>query len=438
MVHEHAAARALVAGLMCLGLILGLIQVQAGTAVAVESYPGFTARGIPADGQTLFGSTSSCTSSSQDPTVGEAKYGGQKYGIHRSYYSGNQQTSAVNRAKVDLAGGRLPWLSFKLPDGYSFKQVASGSGDVWARDLAQQLSTVGGPVWVAIHHEPENDRDESMSDWTAMQRRLSPIFRAHPNIAFTVILMGYHQFMAPKFDPALSMGSLWPGSQYVDVTGFDPFNFYGTVKYAGGPVNTTFTELKVYYDKISAWSAANGRAKWAVAETGYTDAAVGKDVRWLSRAYDDMKNAGGIALAYWDCTKKGSPNSFDLTGSAETNEFANVLRRSDKLSDDGTGHQAEEVAATGGAGPRASVTVRAKSRKSKLRVDVDPDQGKRSWAFRVKRQRADGSWKALETYKTRGPGEIRTINLGRGTYRVVVKAKFGYLRATSTSVRLQR
>lgn len=331
MTHKrNALARTIVAGISCLGLMIGMVQLPS-TAAAAESNPGFSSRGVPLNGQTLLGSCSSCTSSSQDPAAGEAKFGGQKYGIHRTYYQGNQQSAAVNRAKEDLAGGRVPWMSFKLPNGYGFRDMAAGKGDAWARDLARRLGGVGGPVWVAIHHEPENDRDQSLKDWTAMQRHLSPIFRAHSNIAFSVILMGYHQFTAPKINPELSMDALWPGQEYVDVTGFDPYNNYGTVKYEGGPANTNFTELKVYYEKIAAWSAANGGAKWAVAETGFTDAASAKDVKWLSRSYDDMKAAGGVALAYWDCTKKGSPNSFDLTTKAEKNEFAALLARSDTL-----------------------------------------------------------------------------------------------------------
>lgn len=309
--------------------MIGMVQLPS-TAAAAESNPGFSSRGVPLNGQTLLGSCSSCTSSSQDPAAGEAKFGGEKYGIHRLYYRANQQSSAVNRAKADAAAGRVPWISFKTPNGYSFKEMADGKGDAWARDLAQRLGTVDGPVWVAVNHEPENDSGD-MADWKRFQRRLSPIFRAQPNIAFTVILMGYHQFLAPKINPELSMENLWPGNQYVDVTGFDPYNFYGTVK--NGSTNTTFTELKKYYNEFAAWSAANGGAKWAVAETGYTDAASSLDVKWLSRAYDDMKAAGGVALTYWDCV---GVNSYLLDKSREKNEFTSLLARADRLGDAGT------------------------------------------------------------------------------------------------------
>ena len=34
-------------------------------------------------------------------------------------------------AEADLAAGRLPWISFKLP--YSWPDMAAGKGDAWAR-----------------------------------------------------------------------------------------------------------------------------------------------------------------------------------------------------------------------------------------------------------------------------------------------------------------
>lgn len=51
---------------------------------------------------------------------------------------------------------------------------------------------------------------------------------------------------------------------------------------------------------------------------------------------------------------------------------------------------------------------------------------------------ANGSWTPLKTYKTQGNAETRTINLKKGTYRVVVFAKYGYAQTTSASVYLKK
>lgn len=88
--------------------------------------------------------------------------------------------------------------------------------------------------------------------------------------------------------------------------------------------------------------------------------------------------------------------------------------------------------------PPASVKVKPKSAKSKLFVDVNPNKGKGYWRFQVQRQQADKTWKPLKSYKTKGSKETRTINLPKGTYRVVVGAKYGYAQATSAPVYLKK
>ncbi|MGB7980245.1 MAG: S8 family serine peptidase [Candidatus Nanopelagicales bacterium] len=88
--------------------------------------------------------------------------------------------------------------------------------------------------------------------------------------------------------------------------------------------------------------------------------------------------------------------------------------------------------------PRASVKVKTTGSRSKLFVDVDPNKGSGYWSFQVQSARADGSWRALKTYRTHGRSETRTLDLKKGTYRVVVAAKYGYRGTTSASVHLKK
>lgn len=81
--------------------------------------------------------------------------------------------------------------------------------------------------------------------------------------------------------------------------------------------------------------------------------------------------------------------------------------------------------------PSASVKITAVSARSKLKVDVNPNMGSKYWTFQVQRKNADGSWKALKTYRTWGSTEKRTLNLRKGTYRVWVNPKFGHKGAMS-------
>ncbi len=67
-------------------------------------------------------------------------------------------------------------------------------------------------------------------------------------------------------------------------------------------------------------------------------------------------------------------------------------------------------------------------------MNVNPNKGKGFWTFRLQKRRADGTWKTLDWYRTKTKREVRTLNVGRGTYRVVVNAKYGYSGTASPSV----
>lgn len=88
--------------------------------------------------------------------------------------------------------------------------------------------------------------------------------------------------------------------------------------------------------------------------------------------------------------------------------------------------------------PIPKVKATAVSSRSKLKVDVNPNMGRKYWTFQVQKQLADGTWKALKTYKTLGSSEKRTVNLPKGTYRVWVNPKFGYQGVMSAAVTLKR
>lgn len=88
------------------------------------------------------------------------------------------------------------------------------------------------------------------------------------------------------------------------------------------------------------------------------------------------------------------------------------------------------------AAPLPAARVRVTSRRSALVVDVNPNRGRGFWRVQVQRLRADGSWRTIGTYRTKGAKETRRVALGRGTYRVRVMAKHGYQGTLSAPVRV--
>ncbi len=248
----------------------------------------YSLRGIPGCGAYL----GQAYGSNTDPTSLEADLGG-RLGLRRTYFRADQVDSAVRIATTDLAAGRLPWVSFKLP--HSWSDMTAGAGDAWVKSLVARFGRLDGPVWLAFHHEPEGDGP--IADWRRMQERLAPLVRAEENLAFTVIVTGWNQLYG---DPTYSLDAIWPRGVTVDVAGFDVYNQLGVVK--DGKENTKGTDLQAsYFSKLAPW-AREHKVAWALAETGFTDKASLVDPDWIQRTYRQLIETGGIGFAYFNTT----------------------------------------------------------------------------------------------------------------------------------------
>ena len=271
--------------------------------------------GIPSKGA-YFGAT---YGSNSDPSSFEKEIGG-KLGIRRTFYSPTQVNSAVNTAKSDIANKRIPWISFKLP--HSWKDMAAGKGDAWAKDLTKKLDGLDGPVWLTFHHEPEGDGP--IKDWVAMQKHLSPIVKKNSdNIAFAMILTGWHQ---TDGEAQYSLENTWPGDGVVDIMGFDVYNYHETVK--NGKVRGA-SPMDSYFEHFEAF-AKKHNVEWGIGETGINNEAAEKDPEWMQRTYEQIVNRGGIAMSYFN-THLNSSTTWQITDSVKTKQFGEVLNESTKI-----------------------------------------------------------------------------------------------------------
>jgi len=281
----------------------------------------FSRRGIPSPAcGALVGAA---FNSNTDPASWEGGLG-RPLGVRRTYWGPGQVTTAIQVARQDISAHRIPWISFKLP--HSWAEMAAGMGDGWAGDLATRLSAVNGPVWVGFHHEPEGDGD--LAAWKAMQERLAPIVRrAAPNVAYTAILTGWHEiFDATRYD----LRTVWPDTT-IDIAGFDPYNWYGTLK-SSGTVDTSHVDMKnVYFDPISRWADSKG-VEWAVAETGYTDLAHSVDPTWLPRTFTGLEADHGIAMTYFNSPLNSAATwTWVLDNPGKKAAFANLIAGTARL-----------------------------------------------------------------------------------------------------------
>jgi hypothetical protein len=295
---------------LLLPLLLALCGPMSASRAATANLSNgctYSARGIPSCGALLGGAYGA----NADVKPWETAMG-KNLGVHRTFWGSGSVSSAVKTATADVAAHRVGWLSFTAP--YSWADMAAGKGDAWAKDLATRMKAAGGPVWVAVDHEPENDSGD-IQKWKAMQARLAPIMRAaDPNLGYSIILMGYHEFFGDK---KYALSAIWPKTT-IDVAGFDIYEKYGVQK-SGSPTVTEWKNFDSYFTKIQQWSDSSGVA-WGLAETGYSDPAAAKKPSWISDTFADLESYGGIAFSYFN-TNLHSQANWALSNATKKNAF---------------------------------------------------------------------------------------------------------------------
>jgi hypothetical protein len=270
-----------------------------------------TLNGIPPRGSALVGAAVGGTESY---AILESKTG-LTLREHRTYFTAGQVDGAVRVVKADLAAGRLPWISFKLP--YSWADMANGKGDTWARGLSRKLAVVGGPVWIAFHHEPIEDLNGSIQDWVRMQQHLAPIVHNNSNnIAYTVIFSAWNVTYGSH-----RLSQVWPGAG-VDILGIDIYNNYSVR-------STKMMDPMHFIPIFQQWADSHG-IRWAIAESGYNQDAAAIDPTWLDTMYNDAAANGAAAFSYFDSTAN-SVSDWTLDTPAKLAAFTRILSTSTKM-----------------------------------------------------------------------------------------------------------
>jgi hypothetical protein len=234
---------------------------------------------------------------------------GRRFGIDHQYYDwnaaipGSYESWTVNQ-------GRIPFLNWKLPSPWS--RVTSGAEDAWIASRADAFKAFGSPVYLALHHEPENDLSfGSQSDYTAAWRHVVDIFRSRGvgNVAFVWTMMAW------SFDPRSgeNIDGWYPGDGYVDFVGADGYNWYP------GRAGAQWTPFGQVFDQVRSFAGGHGKP-WMIVETGAQEdpATAGRKGDWYrdmlatAKQWPDLK-----AIIYFDSNKiypwwiDSSPTSID-------------------------------------------------------------------------------------------------------------------------------
>lgn len=177
--------------------------------------------------------------------------------------------------------------------------------------------------------------------------------------------------------------------------------------------------------------------------TGVT-AAAGNQVASVS--WTPPTNTGGLPISGYKavaapggarCTTGGA-TSCTVTGLNNGTTYTFTVKARNDLGPSNSSAASNPI--TPSAPPTATrMTVKAKAVKnrSKIRIDVNPNQSSFNYEIKVQKK-VGGNWKTKKTTRTKGTKDKRTINMPKGKYRIKVASQHGLKGAKSKTVRLRR
>jgi hypothetical protein len=245
---------------------------------------------------------------------------GNRLALNRSFFSPdhNETFQLVHRCRDDLEHGRLPHVSTKVPG--TWRQLADGAHDRWLAGILRPLgdpSKVGaGPIFLTLHHEPENDAGPpgmQPADYVAMQARAIRLAaELAPAVTVVPILQQW------TFDP--SRHDIEPSAWLVPdsaVVGLDVYNPWS-------PTNgKQWRSFGGKVDETLHWFEGK---PLAIGEYGcHEDPSIpGLAANWLREAADYAREHGIVSMSYFNSYVGADQGDWTLTGETE-DTFAELL-----------------------------------------------------------------------------------------------------------------
>ncbi len=242
----------------------------------------------------------SCVASYGVPTL--EKQLGHNLGVHRGYFVAktNSTNGLVRQVADDHAKGRMPSVSTKVPA--SWADMAAGRQDTWLRALLSRLNATGGPVFLTLHHEPENDtggKGMAPQDWREMNEHAHALTRTvAPKVSIVPILMQY----------TFARGSGRKPADWVPATPILSTDCYN----AWSPTNGL--QWRSLEDKMQdVLPYANGRPI-VLGEYGCrTDKKnPGRAADWMQEAFDFARTNNFVSMSYFNSWQHSRFGSWEL------------------------------------------------------------------------------------------------------------------------------
>lgn len=127
---------------------------------------------------------------------------GRSISIHRMFFKWHQRLDLIREVKEDHEAYRLPWVSIKPANNASWKEMATKNNYIQELEtMIMELKKIEYPVWLTIHHEPENgdkrfsptDDHGEAPDYILWSKKVRELIDKHEatNIAFAPIFSTY-------------------------------------------------------------------------------------------------------------------------------------------------------------------------------------------------------------------------------------------------------
>ncbi len=221
---------------------------------------------------------------------------GRKLGLDHSYVHFGDAWPSPEQI-WDRSQGIIPFLNWSAEDPFfSWRQVADGAADAIIDRRAKAAKAFGWPIFLAFHHEPENDPNYGTpADYVAAWRHVVERFRLAKasNVRFVWTLEA-DTFLAH------GAGPWYPGSRFIDYVAADGYNWFGAQP--GAEWRTAKDIFLPFY----RW--ANKHNKPAiVAEFGTLEDPTQpyRKAHWITSAMTWFKKRPGIrAVMYFDSDRR--------------------------------------------------------------------------------------------------------------------------------------
>lgn len=169
---------------------------------------------------------------------------------------GNEEW-AMQTARSEVAAGRLPIVSFKIP-GNDWTGAAQGKYDAQLKQIVAQLATLPGRSVVAVHHEPFGDGTPEA--YAAMQRHILPILSAPKNVDSAVILNG-SWWTAGQRGLSDAVIATWLPADVIAAA-----EIVAADTYQGGRPANPGEDAGVKIERLAAWATRVGAKRLGIAE----------------------------------------------------------------------------------------------------------------------------------------------------------------------------